>query len=1264
MSDCGDDEYATGVEMHPHDNGGTSRDDLSNSNSHSQTTTLPSNNRGDDGSQGDSSFGVRETKQLRRFRLYLTGALFLVAGAIASGTYVLVHRQERAEFHDSYDDSSVKLVDSVHAIVERKIGSLESLSFSVTSYAKFRNLTWPFVTIPDFEYKAASVRALSQAVSIELCPLVKLEDRAAWEDYAKETRDKWIDAGLDFEELVEAGFFDEVVDTSNRPDRRELQDEMLDNITFINDNDERLPVLPNTEYMFPVWQSSPVSKSLINLDLHSNKLFSDNIDLLIETGEVIVGKTVDTHGAEGTGSSLLQAYDDSLSTRNEVGFYETDGPVDFLYVPVFDVLNSDDRAPVAVLTTVLYWESYMFEALPPHTPEVRVVVTNACGEAFTYAVLGEFVEFVGIGDLHDPKFDSFKVDDITFNFENLASSLERYHGVPVNDACQYHMEIYPTQEYEDKYLTNKPWIFFAMALAIFSFLIGMIFFYDRRVEKNYQTIYKRAKQAGAIVSSIFPAAVRQRLYQDEERSRNSQGANNPNSGMGADGVPMAVNATKNRIKGFLTDPGADTTVQRHNSMPAESTLEEMEGSMRVVAAAKGRDSSDKAIADLFPDVTIIFADVVGFTAWSSQRDPGEVFTFLQNLYQEFDTAARTMGVFKVETIGDCYVAATGLPEPQADHAVRMAKFAAKCMISMVEVTRDLEVRLGPDTGELRMRTGLHSGPVTAGVLKGAKARFQLFGDTMNMAARMEHNSKPGRIQCSEYTAGLIRDAGKGHWLQARDELVSAKGKGDVQTYWLTPKMASGSMFPGDNGEEASAHPSLADRNIFGDNVDRDLLANAQLVFDLGTPNNRYHRLIDWNVELLSDLLKQIEARRRDAKKYSKYKGKSLPTPKMELQGGSTALDEVTEIVALPQVEVQTKKRTRASDVELSPEVVSQLRDYVTTIASMYRPNAFHNFEHASHVTMSTNKLLKRVTVTDTRGDGDTSNPANLHDYTFGITSDPLTQFTLVFCALIHDVDHSGVSNYQLIQEKATIAQLYRNKSVAEQNSVDLSWDLLMDPRYRDMQKAIYADEDELKRFRQLMVNIVLATDIFDKDMKSVRDRRWGRAFQYANDDEEEEQKQNLPIRALERDYDTPLSRVEGANLKATIVMEHLIQASDVAHTMQHWEIYLKWNERLFNEMYCAYEDGRAMKDPSSSWYEGEIMFFDKYVIPLAKKLDDCRVFGVSSDECLNYANQNRKQWAIRGDEIIKEFLARYHERKAAAADSCVLRVPGQLEPVV
>ena len=90
--------------------------------------------------------------------------------------------------------------------------------------------------------------------------------------------------------------------------------------------------------------------------------------------------------------------------------------------------------------------------------------------------------------------------------------------------------------------------------------------------------------------------------------------------------------------------------------------------------------------------------------------------------------------------------------------------------------------------------------------------------------------------------------------------------------------------------------------------------------------------------------------------------------------------------------------------------------------------------------------------------------------------------------------------------------------------------------------------------------------------------------------------------------------------------------------MQHWHIYRKWNKRLFQELYKAYCEGRMVKDPSEFWYRGEIGFFDNYIIPLAKKLKDCQVFGVSSDECLNYAIQNRDEWKEFGQEIVEEMM--------------------------
>jgi hypothetical protein len=112
--------------------------------------------------------------------------------------------------------------------------------------------------------------------------------------------------------------------------------------------------------------------------------------------------------------------------------------------------------------------------------------------------------------------------------------------------------------------------------------------------------------------------------------------------------------------------------------------------------------------------------------------------------------------------------------------------------------------------------------------------------------------------------------------------------------------------------------------------------------------------------------------------------------------------------------------------------------------------------------------------------------------------------------------------------------------------------------------------------------------------------------------------------------------------------------------MQHWHIYRKWNERLFQELYRAWEGGRLDNDPSLNWYKGELGFFDFYIIPLAKKLKECGVFGVSSDEYLSYALQNRKEWEARGEEIVEEMVKSVKRKRVA--DSMYLASQANVDP--
>jgi hypothetical protein len=204
----------------------------------------------------------------------------------------------------------------------------------------------------------------------------------------------------------------------------------------------------------------------------------------------------------------------------------------------------------------------------------------------------------------------------------------------------------------------------------------------------------------------------------------------------------------------------------------------------------------------------------------------------------------------------------------------------------------------------------------------------------------------------------------------------------------------------------------------------------------------------------------------------------------------------------------------------------------------------------------------------------------LHDHTYGITSDPLTQFACVFSALIHDVDHSGVPNAELIAENTELAQRYHGKSVAEQNSIDLSWNLLRQPEFAELLRTICSTKMEYKRFRQLVVNTVLATDIMDPELKQIRNVRWMKAF--ADSEESllvtltttdiESHTSSCNVSPEEQTSKLKETCAYQVNRKATIVIEHMIQASDVSHTMQHWHIYRKWNERFFYGMLrCLFE---------------------------------------------------------------------------------------------
>lgn len=189
--------------------------------------------------------------------------------------------------------------------------------------------------------------------------------------------------------------------------------------------------------------------------------------------------------------------------------------------------------------------------------------------------------------------------------------------------------------------------------------------------------------------------------------------------------------------------------------------------------AERMNNENEAIADYFEECSILFADIVGFTKLSSELGPEKLVEFLNLVFSEFDDYTDELGLEKIKTIGDNYMVAGGVPASQKDHAFRIATMACK-MMNYVKT-------LAPINGtEISLRIGIHSGPVVAGVIGKRKFVYDLWGDAVNTAARMESHSEPGKIHTSESTKILIADS---FTLEPRG-IQAIKGKGDMNTFWL------------------------------------------------------------------------------------------------------------------------------------------------------------------------------------------------------------------------------------------------------------------------------------------------------------------------------------------------------------------------------------------------------------------------------------------------------------------------------------------------
>ena len=191
---------------------------------------------------------------------------------------------------------------------------------------------------------------------------------------------------------------------------------------------------------------------------------------------------------------------------------------------------------------------------------------------------------------------------------------------------------------------------------------------------------------------------------------------------------------------------------------------------------KQKEREEGTIADYFAEVTVMFADIVGFTELAAETEPIELVEILNVIFSEFDQLTEQYGLEKIKTIGDAYMVVGGLPAPKPNHAEAIAQMALDMQICITEFCRD--------TGKnLSIRIGINTGPVVAGIIGMKKFIYDLWGDTVNIASRMESHGIPGNIQVSEATYERL----KSHYVFEERGPVKVKGKGEMNCYLLKDK---------------------------------------------------------------------------------------------------------------------------------------------------------------------------------------------------------------------------------------------------------------------------------------------------------------------------------------------------------------------------------------------------------------------------------------------------------------------------------------------
>jgi len=317
-------------------------------------------------------------------------------------------------------------------------------------------------------------------------------------------------------------------------------------------------------------------------------------------------------------------------------------PVSDIYYPILpdaadwanivrEGYDPSDHKLGGFLSVSFYWRDLLKGILPEGSDGIIVVFENGCNPTFGYQINGPVVSFLGVAEHYpDAAYAHLEKDSALLDLQEYSTIRDRlYSGIPVNEEyCPFQVRVYPSAVMEQAYTTNQPAIFAATAFVIFAFTAAVFIIYDWLVERRQKKVMKTAIRTNAIVTSLFPSNVRERMYETQEKQKQEKTTmKTTRKGRNFTGMDSINDSTEVGVTdGSL--PIADLfpnwyVCEQHLclNLPIHLCL-------------------TCSMYFCIPHSTVLFADIAGFTAWTSSREPTQVFVLLETLYGAFDKIAR------------------------------------------------------------------------------------------------------------------------------------------------------------------------------------------------------------------------------------------------------------------------------------------------------------------------------------------------------------------------------------------------------------------------------------------------------------------------------------------------------------------------------------------------------------------------------------------------------------------------------------------------